>query len=220
MFPERISFLPCGERGRLHSESPIRPPPTRGLRGFSVRQRTQLGYGTVDQRSPPGGRANGCDRECSASFFFELSLRLARMTFWSVSSALAVETRYIGFRLCTAMYSSMAEINSGTLRKTPHSHRSVEMLRKRRSTMLSQDTEVGVKWIWKRGCFSSHCRTVGCLWVASLSLTRTRRATVRQRTDALRQCGDHALAITAPGRVRNRSDRAVIPRPNRSGETP
>jgi glutathione peroxidase len=34
---------------------------------------------------------------CSASFFFEPSLRLARMTFWRMSLALAVQTKGFGF---------------------------------------------------------------------------------------------------------------------------
>src|SRR3954454_24665888 len=33
---------------------------------------------------------------------------------------------------------------------------------KNRSTMLSQEDEVGVKCMWKRGCFSSQARTFGC----------------------------------------------------------
>ena len=37
--------------------------------------------------------------------------------------------------------------------------------RKKRSTMLSQEALVGVKWTWKRGCASQRL-TVGCLWVA------------------------------------------------------
>jgi hypothetical protein len=32
--------------------------------------------------------------------------------------------------------------------------------------MLSQDAEVGVKWMWKRGWRSSQRRTAACLWVA------------------------------------------------------
>lgn len=34
------------------------------------------------------------------------------------------------------------------------------------SAMLSQDAEVGVKRTWKRGCFSDHLLTFGCLCVA------------------------------------------------------
>ena len=42
-------------------------------------------------------------------------------------------------------------------------------LAKKPSTALSQDAEVGVKWNVQRGCRASHWRTLGCLWVASLS---------------------------------------------------
>ena len=37
---------------------------------------------------------------------------------------------------------------------------------KKRSTILSQDAEVGVKWRWKRGCDLSQRFTAGVLWVA------------------------------------------------------
>jgi hypothetical protein len=40
------------------------------------------------------------------------------------------------------------------------------MSRKKRSTMFSQDAEVGVKCTLKRGCLASHCATPGCLCVA------------------------------------------------------
>ena len=38
--------------------------------------------------------------------------------------------------------------------------------RNQRSTRLSHDEEVGVKWRWNRGCLASQFRTSGCLWVA------------------------------------------------------
>lgn len=41
--------------------------------------------------------------------------------------------------------------NSGTLVKVPRRTRSVARLRKKRSTMLNQDAEVGVKCMLKRG---------------------------------------------------------------------
>ena len=31
---------------------------------------------------------------------------------------------------------------------------------------LSQEADVGVKWKVQRGCWASHSRTCGCLWVA------------------------------------------------------
>ena len=38
--------------------------------------------------------------------------------------------------------------------------------RKNRSTMLSHEALVGVKWIWKRGLRFCHALTFACLWVA------------------------------------------------------
>ena len=37
---------------------------------------------------------------------------------------------------------------------------------KKVSTALSHDPDVGVKWNLQRGWRSSHCLTLGCLWVA------------------------------------------------------
>jgi len=37
---------------------------------------------------------------------------------------------------------------------------------KKRSTWLSQDADVRVKCMWKRGCLANLAFTVGCLWVA------------------------------------------------------
>ena len=34
------------------------------------------------------------------------------------------------------------------------------------STRLSQDPEVGVKWMWMRGFAASQALTFGCLWAA------------------------------------------------------
>jgi hypothetical protein len=110
-------------------------------------------------RAPKHGlvrKFTDADILCSASFFFEPSFRLARMTFCRMSLALAVQTKGLGFWLWRVMYCSMAAVSSGTLVNTPRCKRSVERLRKKRSTMFSHEAEVGVKWTWKRGCFSSH----------------------------------------------------------------
>ena len=45
----------------------------------------------------------------------------------------------------------MAAVSSGTLLKTPRRMQSWVISAKKRSTMLSQDAEVGVKCKWKRG---------------------------------------------------------------------
>ena len=60
----------------------------------------------------------------------------------------------------------MAVISSGTLWKLPRRTRfSVNSLN-HRSTRFSHEALVGVKCSVNRGCFSSHARTLGCLWVA------------------------------------------------------
>ena len=56
----------------------------------------------------------------------------------------------------------MACSNSATLLKTP---RRIRVISAKRSTMC-QEADVGVKWMWKRGCFFSHRLTAGVLWVA------------------------------------------------------
>ncbi len=60
----------------------------------------------------------------------------------------------------------MAFSSSATLWKTPRRMLLSVMSAKKRSTRLSQEAEVGVKWRWKRGCLSSQRLTVGVLWVA------------------------------------------------------
>ena len=46
----------------------------------------------------------------------------------------------------------IAVSNSATLLKAPRRMRCSVISAKKRSTRLSQDAEVGVKWRWKRGC--------------------------------------------------------------------
>jgi hypothetical protein len=53
--------------------------------------------------------------------------------------------------------------------KTPRLSRRRVSAEKKPSTALSQEVLVGVKWKVQRGWRASQARTLGCLWVASLS---------------------------------------------------
>ena len=60
----------------------------------------------------------------------------------------------------------MSFTNAFTLRKLPSRMTSWVSSPKKRSTRLSQDELVGVKWRWKRGCFASQSLTLASVWVA------------------------------------------------------
>ena len=60
----------------------------------------------------------------------------------------------------------MSATSSCTDAKLPARMTSAVRSAKKRSTRLSQDEDVGVKCILKRGCRASHACTLGCLWVA------------------------------------------------------
>ena len=68
----------------------------------------------------------------------------ARVTFARMSDAFFVQMKGFGLSLWYRMYSSIASMTSGTLRKTPRRRRLAVRSRKKRSTMLSQDALVGV----------------------------------------------------------------------------
>ena len=78
---------------------------------------------------------------------FLFNVALARVTLARMSDALAVQIKGFGLTLCAAMYSLIAASKSGTLLNTPRLIRLSVMSRKKRSTMLSQDELVGVKWM-------------------------------------------------------------------------
>ena len=78
---------------------------------------------------------------------------------------LFVQTNGFGFALFSLMYSSMAETRSATLRNVPRRILLRVIYPNHRSTRLSHEEEVGVKWQWKRGCFSSQALTFGWLCV-------------------------------------------------------
>jgi hypothetical protein len=136
--------------------------------GGSVKTRAGPGYARdaafLDRNAGvPGSKVLG---QCSAPLCLVLKRLLARMTSCRISHALLVQINGYGLMFWCPMYSSMAEISSGTLVNTPRHNRSLVISRKKRSTMFSNDAEVGVKWMWKRGCLASHFRTAGCLCVA------------------------------------------------------
>ena len=66
----------------------------------------------------------------------------------------------LGSLLWASMYSWIAAMRSGTEWKTPRRNALSVSSRNQRSTRLSHDDEVGVKWRWNRGCLSSHADVV------------------------------------------------------------
>src|SRR6516164_3922720 len=58
----------------------------------------------------------------------------------------------LGSALWFSRYSMIASLSWVTLLKASRRMRFRVISAKKRSTMLSQDAEVGVKWRWKRGC--------------------------------------------------------------------
>ena len=50
-------------------------------------------------------------------------------------------------------------------REAPRAHAVLRQIGENRSTMFIQELEVGVKCMWKRGCFSNHLTTFLCLCV-------------------------------------------------------
>ena len=58
----------------------------------------------------------------------------------------------LGSSLWFSSYSMMALLSSATLLNALRRMRLRVISAKKRSTILSQDAEVGVKWRWKRGC--------------------------------------------------------------------
>ncbi|MBI2906143.1 MAG: hypothetical protein HYX92_00660 [Chloroflexi bacterium] len=53
------------------------------------------------------------------------------------------------------VYSMMAATKAGMLVRTPRRIRFSVISRNQRSTRFSHDADVGVKCLWKRGCFAS-----------------------------------------------------------------
>ena len=70
-----------------------------------------------------------------------------------MSLAFAVQMKGLGFSLWPSMYSPMAMISCSRSWKTPRRSRFCVRSRKKRSTMLSHEAEVGVKRTWNRLCF-------------------------------------------------------------------
>src|SRR4029079_8127722 len=79
-----------------------------------------------------------------------------RATLAKMDSAVAVHTYGLGSWLWALMYSWIELTRSGTEWKTPRRNALSVSSLNQRSTRLSHDDEVGVKWRWNRGCLSSH----------------------------------------------------------------
>lgn len=90
--------------------------------------------------------------QCSAALCLELERLLARMIFCRMSRALLVHMKGWG-------EDAAAPSRGGDVAE-------------KRSTMFSQEAEVGVKSMTKRGCLASHSCTTGCLCIAQLSAIR------------------------------------------------
>ena len=79
-----------------------------------------------------------------------------------MSSPLACQTYRLAFLFRSARKVIIASDSSPTDAKLRAVMKSVRS-RKKRSTKFSQDEEVGVKCMWKRGCLASHLFTSACL---------------------------------------------------------
>src|SRR6185437_15947967 len=91
-----------------------------------------------------------------------------------ISSALLVHTNGLGSLFHSLIHLRMSVSSSVTLRWADLRSLRFVSSANQRSTRLSQDELVGVKWGWKRGCFSSHSLIAGVVWVAELARTRCR----------------------------------------------
>ena len=83
-----------------------------------------------------------------------------------ILSGSAVQVKGLGMWLVSSTKRLRAAWRSTIERKTPRFNRCFDSLAKKPSTAFSQEHEFGTKWKVKRGCRSSHWRTLGCLWAA------------------------------------------------------
>src|SRR6266849_8487775 len=92
-------------------------------------------------------------------------LTRARSIFVMMPSTVAVQMKGFGFSFQLRRNSSIACFRSGTLTKLARLIALSLNSLNQRSTKFSQLELVGMKWHTNRGCFFSHARTRGCLWV-------------------------------------------------------
>jgi len=78
-----------------------------------------------------------------------------------ISLALAVQTKGVGLVVVNEVHFERGDQVRDTVKDAPRRRFSVRS-RKKRSTMLSQEALVGVKWRWKRGCLASQRLTLEC----------------------------------------------------------
>src|SRR6202045_1932318 len=91
---------------------------------------------------------------------------LARRCEARMGLALAVHVKGFGFWLRCSIHSSIAASSSATLWKMPRRMRWRVISAKSRSTRLSHELDVGVKWSLKRLCLASQRFTFSVLCVA------------------------------------------------------
>src|SRR4029079_19445427 len=136
-----------------------------------------------------------------------------------MDSAVAVHTYGLGSWLWALMYSWIEGTRSGTEWKTPRRNALSVSSLNQRSTRLSHDDEVGVKWRWNRGCLSSQLRTSSCWWVGELSRIRwicrslgtCRSMVLRNFNHSLCACrGVHGLMFM-PVSTSSAANRVVVP---------
>ncbi len=78
---------------------------------------------------------------------------------------LAVQRKGLASSFQFAMKRLIARSSFQTASKLPRRIAWSVMTANHRSTRLSQEALVGVKWSWNRGCSASQARTFGCLCV-------------------------------------------------------
>ena len=82
-----------------------------------------------------------------------------------IASAVLVHKNRLGLALLTSRYWRMACSSSLVERWVPRRICLSVSVANQRSTWLSQEAEVGVKWTWRRWCLVSHfCTPDACAW--------------------------------------------------------
>jgi len=81
-------------------------------------------------------------------------------------SAVLVQIKGLGSRCCGDVLLDDLDEHGDTC-EAARRMRFVVISRNQRSTRLSHEELVGVKWKWNRLCLANHARTSGWLWVRS-----------------------------------------------------
>ena len=83
-----------------------------------------------------------------------------------ISSAVLVQVNGRGFSFQVSIHCRMSASRAATLVWTPRRMSLSVTSPKNRSTWLTQDDPVGVKWMWNRGWRASQVLISSVLWVA------------------------------------------------------